>query len=645
MQIIRRAFILACTIILASCGGNSSAPTPLTQSKQLQRGDKTQASASPYQDVVEQLYVAYYGRPADPAGLTYWEGALQAANAPTTIAGLNTAYSTPAVKAIVDSFGNSAESQALYGSGNASGFIGAIYQNVLGRAPDNAGGTYWSGLVSSGSMTQAQAALAILSAAAAEPTSSSDEQIVANRLTVADYFTAQIAAQGLTQNYSGMSANAQVRTMLATVTANTDTTTFQQAARATIFSLPAMTAITSCQEITVSGNYALVNDIAPAISSTKPACIYIHDVSHVTLDCGDHQFSGQPTSHAFSSPLEISNADHVSISNCRLLAAGPLPSSFFNSDTISFTHNILSYAPGIVVSYIYAKNITNALLDSNTITGTYEEYDSTNDTISNNHFTSLSGPGINQAALVVIVNAINTKVIGNTLDGSWDHVQHPLSALSGSDDGIGIDNGVNLTIQNNVISNVFDCGIEWVDTLVNSTISGNTISYAANCGVGAWDSDNLIGATIANNTVKNAGSLFTFYRGGGLNPDGNNATWAPLQPFGVSTNVVFQNNVFDGNVFTNDGSMPMMWSGTGVFFYIYSYLDYPFGSPGAGATDPPRANFQLTNNVFKNNQFGHGNHPDFGSGIVVPGYIIDGGNNQCTPPDPAAYPNYPLTCH
>jgi len=228
-------------LLLSACGGGDPSSSAEPQSKQLQRVTKSASlTASSYQNVMEQLYLAYYGRPADPAGMTYWEGVLLAANAPTTIAGLNSAYaSNPSVKTVVDSFGNSAESQTLYGTGSASTFINAIYQNVLDRSTttDQAGATYWSGLISSGAMTQAQAALAILSAAATEPTTSNDEQVVSNRLAVANYFTAQVTAQSAGSSYSGDTASATARSMLSTVSNTTNTTAFQATVNSVVASL------------------------------------------------------------------------------------------------------------------------------------------------------------------------------------------------------------------------------------------------------------------------------------------------------------------------------------------------------------------------------------------------------------------------
>src|SRR5581483_11196036 len=97
-------------------------------------------SASSYSSVVQELYISYFGRPADAAGLSNFENALAAINAPTDIAGLAVAYgSNAAIKGLVDAFGTSAESAALYGNVNGSlssieNFVTAVFENVLGRA-------------------------------------------------------------------------------------------------------------------------------------------------------------------------------------------------------------------------------------------------------------------------------------------------------------------------------------------------------------------------------------------------------------------------------------------------------------------------------------------------------------------------------
>src|SRR5579871_901822 len=137
------------------------------------------ATAASYGNLVQELYVAYFGRPADYFGLQNFEAALAAANAPTDPAALASAYSTnSAVKNLIDSFGTSAESSALYGSGSTESFVNAIFENLFGRAAAVAGLNFWTNAINSGEVSKGDAALAIL--AGAEPTSNSSSQAKAD---------------------------------------------------------------------------------------------------------------------------------------------------------------------------------------------------------------------------------------------------------------------------------------------------------------------------------------------------------------------------------------------------------------------------------------------------------------------------------
>nr|MDH4395192.1 DUF4214 domain-containing protein [Limnobacter sp.] len=51
---------------------------------------------------VQRLYLAYYGRPADPVGLNFWADKLDAARG--------------SLSGILDAFATSAESQTLFGN-------------------------------------------------------------------------------------------------------------------------------------------------------------------------------------------------------------------------------------------------------------------------------------------------------------------------------------------------------------------------------------------------------------------------------------------------------------------------------------------------------------------------------------------------
>jgi len=227
---------------LAGCGAGSSSGDHPAASQVRQVTRSLQHQASDYQNVTQALYVAYFGRPADPGGLANFESALMNANAPTDVADLSVAYATnPAIKSLIDSFGASAESAKLYGSGNSSSFVTAVFQNVLGRTPQAAGLAFWSNAIDAGTLSQGDAALAIMAGALTNQSSQGllDAQLINNRLTVAANFTAALSREDVGDAYSGASAAQSARTMLNAVTATTDTAAYQTSVQATITGLMA----------------------------------------------------------------------------------------------------------------------------------------------------------------------------------------------------------------------------------------------------------------------------------------------------------------------------------------------------------------------------------------------------------------------
>nr|MBA2281884.1 DUF4214 domain-containing protein [Acidimicrobiia bacterium] len=111
----------------------------------LQTGQATHASlvaallaSSEHASVVRpvaRLYLAYFGRSPDAAGLVYWVGQLRAGNPLTNIS---------------NAFASSSEFATRYGSLGNQAFVERVYMNVLGRSPDLAGLTYWLGQLLNG---------------------------------------------------------------------------------------------------------------------------------------------------------------------------------------------------------------------------------------------------------------------------------------------------------------------------------------------------------------------------------------------------------------------------------------------------------------------------------------------------------------
>jgi hypothetical protein len=84
---------------------------------------------------VYRVYEATLGRGPDPVGLANWVHALN--NGAT-------------LQSVVNGFVGSNEFQALYGNLDNTGFVTLLYQNVLHRAPDQAGLTSWLNFLAAG---------------------------------------------------------------------------------------------------------------------------------------------------------------------------------------------------------------------------------------------------------------------------------------------------------------------------------------------------------------------------------------------------------------------------------------------------------------------------------------------------------------
>ena len=183
-----------------------------------------------YVAMAQKFYVAYFGRPADAGGLAGMVGQFGAANVPTTSAQFVDAYRTnTTVKALVDSFGNSAESLALY-HGSTADFVTAIYAHLFGRAPDPGGLQFWTAALDApNGLARGLAALNIMAGAEANTSVQGliDAALIANRVTVAANFTASLDQPREVAGYAGAAAAAMARAMLDGVDQNTSVIAYQ----------------------------------------------------------------------------------------------------------------------------------------------------------------------------------------------------------------------------------------------------------------------------------------------------------------------------------------------------------------------------------------------------------------------------------
>jgi len=86
---------------------------------------------------IQELYVAYFGRPADVEGKAYWSG---------TSTGVST------VLGFAANMHSQSEFQDAYGSKKTATQVNQIYQNLFSRDADAAGLEYWTGQIANGSL-------------------------------------------------------------------------------------------------------------------------------------------------------------------------------------------------------------------------------------------------------------------------------------------------------------------------------------------------------------------------------------------------------------------------------------------------------------------------------------------------------------
>jgi len=123
---------------------------------------------------LQELYVAYFGRAADPTGLDYW-----------TEQGTTT-------KAFAAHMHAQAEFQNAYGSKSVEAQVNQIYKNLFDREADVTGLTYWTQQINLGVLKVAEIANDLIWAAQNNSGSEDDKTALENRTNAAVAYTAEV---------------------------------------------------------------------------------------------------------------------------------------------------------------------------------------------------------------------------------------------------------------------------------------------------------------------------------------------------------------------------------------------------------------------------------------------------------------------
>jgi hypothetical protein len=152
-----------------------------------------------YTEAVQKLYVAYFSRPADAAGLAYWESVVANMNGDTTA--VSAAFA--ASQEYTDSFAGQSPYQ----------IINTIYLNLFGRPAEAAALTFWGQGLLNNSFTIDTAVTTIAGAA-----QTTDRDAYVAKVAAATAFTAALDTPAEILGYTGTNANNAAKAWLANIT-------------------------------------------------------------------------------------------------------------------------------------------------------------------------------------------------------------------------------------------------------------------------------------------------------------------------------------------------------------------------------------------------------------------------------------------
>ena len=146
---------------------------------------------------IQGIYIALFGRPADPGGLAYWTE--------VTKGGAD-------LSAMLSVLPNLTEYTARFEGQTPDQVITTVYQNLFGRAPDAEGLAFFKGQLASGAQTLATIAVNIMQGAQGD-----DKADVTAKVSAAELFTASLDTPEEIAAYQGADAAALAKKFLDTV--------------------------------------------------------------------------------------------------------------------------------------------------------------------------------------------------------------------------------------------------------------------------------------------------------------------------------------------------------------------------------------------------------------------------------------------
>lgn len=231
--------------------------------------------ATTYHNAIQKLYVAYFNRPADFAGLNYWQSVVEAAKGDTT--------------AVSAAFAGSAEYQTEYNQFTNAGVVTQVYKNLFGHEPDAPGLAFWVNALNTKAMTVSEAVTQI--AAGAQGT---DKIAYDSKVLVATSFTAALDTPAEQAGYTGTAPNAAAKTFLAGITT---------AAQATAAIAPAALDASVAAVVKAGVPFSLTTALANLVTANEARAAFL-----VTAD-GDKDAKTSATKESLDAAVAAAKAD------------------------------------------------------------------------------------------------------------------------------------------------------------------------------------------------------------------------------------------------------------------------------------------------------------------------------------------------
>ncbi len=364
---------------------------------------------------VQELYIAYFGRPADPAGLAFYADALDAAS--TT------------VEAIATSFAASTEAATIVAL-DTDAYLSAVYLQAFGRAyVEGTDGTFWKDAINNAATTKELAMVQIL-----EGASGTDTTAVANKVTVAKTYTAAVIADS--KDYSGDTAAAAAKAVLDAVT--------EDAATVTSGNTAAQTAVDSLSTGVAGTTSALTTTATDIIAGTS----------------GNDTITGDATTYQTGDLVVDTTTNDSDTLNVALTAANTAVATVSGIENINF--NVTSFAAASVsADNIRGGAITvNQLQVGGSADATVNNVDGTNDTA------VTAGTGITGTLTVDLASG------GATVNGG------SATTVSVTDANVGAA-GDSTTITANSATTITVTNVDLDGTTITSGKAGTTAAQVA----------------------------------------------------------------------------------------------------------------------------------------------------------------------